>query len=217
MAKITAPALVSSFARFVAGDIKGGAAAHAYRVEVIRSALEQMFKGNYQDIREASTLTIGKSKKARAYHAGFAALGEIGTTETNSKVAYIGKLTAPENKPVREQIALRTEAATLAFFGAFDAVIAEKAEPKDTKTKDSTPASGAAQGSGEGEGEGEAPVVPAAAVDIGDLVATVVTALQQNMLDDSDVESLRAALAAHAAMLKQADAELAARAELKAA
>lgn len=206
MTKVTAPvALVSSFARFVAGDIKGGAAAHAYRVEIIRSALEQMFKGNYQDIREAATLTVGKSKKARAYHAGFAALGDIGTEETNSKVPYIGKLTAPENKPVREQIALRTEAATLAFFGAFDVVMAEKSEVKETKAKDTAPASDAAQGTTGGD------EVVVSEVKVADLVATLADLIKQNMLDDSELDMIRAALAAHAADIKQADAELAAR------
>lgn len=199
----SAPVLVSLFARFVAGDIKGGTAAHAYRIEIIRGALEQMFKGNYQDIREASTLAQGKSKKARAYHAGFAALGEIGTTDSNSKVSYVGKLQSPENKAAREQIAIRTEAAYMAFFGAFDAVMAEKSEPKETKAKDSTPAAGTSQGS-----DNETVV---SEIKVADLVATLADLIRQNLLDDSELDMIRAALAAHAADIKQADAEMGAR------
>ena len=55
--------LVSLFAQFVQGDIKGGAHAHAFRTATIRSAIEQMFKGNYSTITEASTLTEGKAKR----------------------------------------------------------------------------------------------------------------------------------------------------------
>lgn len=118
--------LVSSLAQFVQGDIKGGAHAHAYRVSVIRSAIEQAFKGNYTPITEAATLTAGKAKKARAYHAGFATFGADGL----SKVNYIGKLNDHTNKAAREAIEANTHNACAAFFVAFDAVMAEKAEPK---------------------------------------------------------------------------------------
>lgn len=128
--KDTAP--VSAFARYVAGDIKGGAIAHAFRVETIRAALEQMFKGNYSPITEASALADGKVKKARAYHAGFATLGVIGTD--SKKVDYVGALTLPANKSAREAIDSKTHHATIAFFAAFDVVMAEKAAPKEKKT-----------------------------------------------------------------------------------
>lgn len=122
----TSKPLVSSFAQFVQGDIKGGAHAHAYRISIIRLAIEQAFKGNYTPIGEASTLTEGKAKKARAYHAGFATFGADGI----KKVSYIGALNGNDNKAAREEIAAKTDAACNAFFVAFDAVIAEKAPAK---------------------------------------------------------------------------------------
>lgn len=123
-----AAALVSTLARFVQGDIKGGEHAHAYRTEVIRTAIEQMFKGNYSPITEAAALTEGKAKKARAYHAGFATFGVIGTDI--KKVDYVGRFDAPENKLARDQVASLTEHHTCEFFRAFDVVMAEKAAPK---------------------------------------------------------------------------------------
>lgn len=129
--------LVSAFARFVQGDIKGGADAHAFRIETIRNAVEQMFKGNYDPINEAATLTEGKAKKARAYHAGFATFGKVGGEGEGDvrKVAYVGKLTANENKPARERIASLTEHHTAEFFRAFDKVMAEKSEAKPKAAK----------------------------------------------------------------------------------
>ncbi len=148
MSTVKAPVvLVSLFAQFVQGDIKGGTHAHAYRTATIRNALEQMFKGNYSPITEASSLTEGKAKKARAYHAGFATLGTIGTD--SKKVDYKGKLDSADNKDVRAVIEQKTHAATVSFFVAFDAVMAEKAEPKaktapapavDAPAVDATPA-----------------------------------------------------------------------------
>lgn len=137
MSTITKIAPVSSFARFVQGDIKGGEHAHAYRKEVIANAIEQAFKGNYSPITEAQSLTEGKAKKARAYAAGFAALGPIGSTNADGvgvvKVAYKGALNAHENKVARDEIAAKTAASMCAFFVAFDAVMAEKAAPKSPK------------------------------------------------------------------------------------
>ena len=126
---ITKAPLVSLFAQFVQGDIKGGVHAHAFRTATIRSAVEQMFKGNYSPITEAATLTEGKAKKARAYAAGFATFGVVGTDV--KKVDYMGKLDSATNKEVRAIIDQKTHAATEAFFVAFDAVMAEKATPKE--------------------------------------------------------------------------------------
>lgn len=137
MAATIAKVLVSSFARFVQGDIKGGDAAHAYRKEIIANAVEQAFKGNYSPITEAQTLTEGKAKKARAYAAGFAALGPIGATNDNGigvvKVAYKGALNANDNKEARELIASQTQQYVTRFFNYFDSVMMEKAEPKTKK------------------------------------------------------------------------------------
>lgn len=145
MSTVKAPAvLVSLFAQFVQGDIKGGTHAHAYRVATIRSAVEQLFKGNYSPINEAKALTEGKAKKARAYAAGFASFGVVGTD--TKKIDYKGALTSAENKDVRAVIEQKTHSATAAFFVAFDAVMAEKPAPKSAPVKVESPSvnSGAA-------------------------------------------------------------------------
>jgi hypothetical protein len=186
--------LVSSFARFVLGDIKGGDAAHAYRKEIITTAIEQAYKGNYSPITEAMTLTEGKAKKARAYAAGFAALGKIGDTDGVIKVQYIGSLNAHENKPAREEIAAKTTASVNAFFAAFDVVMAEKAEKKPKKAADA-PAAGAGD-------ETTAPVLSAdeqrhnAAVALDESVTRMETTLRAGMLTGEQTDRITDALMA---------------------
>jgi len=188
--------LVSSFARFVQGDIKGGAHAHAYRVEVMTTAIEQAFKGNYSPITEALTLTEGKAKKARAYAAGFAALGPIGSTNSDGhgvvKVEYVGKLTAHENKAARDAIDSRTAHFTSLFFGAFDAVIAEKAEAKPKKAAAPVADTGAAAGT-----VADADTVRHdAAVALDNSVASIETMLRSGALTGEQTDRISAALIA---------------------
>ncbi len=132
MSAIATPAPISTLARFVIGDIKGGAAAHAFRTDTIRTAIEQLFKGNYEPVNEATPLTAGKAKKARAYAAGFATFGVIGTDLT--KVPYVGKLSDVSNREARDRIASLTQHHTATFFAAFDAIMAEKAPAKASAT-----------------------------------------------------------------------------------
>lgn len=136
---VNAPATaapVHALARFVQGDIKGGVHAHAYRIDTIRTAIEQAYKGNTDALAEAAALSDGKAKKARAYHAGFAAVqselidGAINPAYCMKRVPYMGKLTAPENKGARELIEQGTARSVAAFFAAFDAVISVKPVPK---------------------------------------------------------------------------------------
>jgi hypothetical protein len=188
------PALVSSLARFVQGDIKGGEFAIAFRKETIRSALEQMFKGNYSPITEAAALTDGKAKKARAYHAGFATLGVIGTD--SKKVDYVGPLASPANKGARDAIDSATQHATANFFAAFDVVMAEKAAPKAAKVKtEATPAQAGATEADTGAGTEAEPsldpeVMGAAAV------ATVIAMIRNGVLTADQLEAIDDALEA---------------------
>lgn len=202
--------LVSLFAQFVQGDIKGGAHAHAFRTATIRSAIEQMFKGNYSTITEASTLTEGKAKKARAYHAGFATFGVVG--EDTKKVDYVGKLDGKANKEARATIEQKTHAATAAFFVAFDAVMAEKAEPK-AKTVPATPAAAPAAA----PALALAPVADTAqhdaAVQVDDTVASMVAMIANGVLTGAQLDALSDAV--HARVMEEARASAAALAALQ--
>lgn len=174
----TTAAPVHALARFVQGDIKGGAHAHAYRIDTIRTAIEQAYKGNTDALAEAAALSDGKAKKARAYHAGFAAVqselidGAINPAYCMKRVPYMGKLTAPENKGARELIEQGTARSVAAFFAAFDAIMAVKPVPKAKTVPAPTP-------------EPVAPVadaVPALADDESDMVAELL-ALGQERID----------------------------------
>jgi hypothetical protein len=186
--------LVSSFARFVLGDIKGGDAAHAYRKEIIATAIEQAYKGNYSPITEAATLTEGKAKKARAYAAGFAALGKVGDTDGIVKVSYIGSLNSHENKSAREEIANKTAASVSAFFAAFDVVMAEKGEKKTKKTESG--AAAGADGAVSGAPMSDDEMRHAAAVSLDESVTRMETTLRAGMLTGEQTDRIADALMA---------------------
>jgi hypothetical protein len=200
--------LVSQFAQFTVGDIKGGAYAQSYRITVITQALEQLFKGNYEPIKEAAAHCEGKSKKARAYAAGFAALGAIGSDAHATKVDYIGKLADPVNKPAREEIAKRTDAALARFFVAFDAVMAEKTEKKAAAPAAAAPAAAAAAlATNTASVEVDSELVT---LDVAEVVRAALAVIHQNLIGEADAEALYAALAARAVAIKDAERELAA-------
>lgn len=200
----------STFAAFVAADIKGGAQAHAFRKSVAAKALEQAFKGNYSPLAEALALSVGKAKKARAWAAGLAAAGVAATSDDSTirKVPYVGKLELPGNAEARELIVQRTASALESFSAAFEIVMAEKAAPKaKTASADGTgaPASGEDQGEGEGEGEGAsgaAHTVHARRPAVALAVITVTEALRDDrtadtpLLSHDEVAMLRGALPA---------------------
>lgn len=204
-----APAiLVSLFAQFVNGDIKGGQHAHAYRVATIQNAIEQMFKGNYSPITEAAALTEGKAKKARAYHAGFATFGVIG--KDTKKVDYKGALNSADNKQVRDMIESQTKIATGVFFAAFDAVMAEKATPKTPKVETVAPVADE-HGREQDVSEQEAAArVASAEQDADMLIMSVVSMLNNAVLSADQLESLGNAIRAAEARALLALPELAA-------
>lgn len=180
----TAKTLVSSLARFVQGDIKGGEHAHSFRKETITHAIEQMFKGNYSPITEAASLTEGKAKKARAYHAGFATFGVIG--EDTKKVAYSGALTLAGNAGARDQIASQTKVSAGAFFAAFDAVMAEKPVKKAAPVKaEAAPAPTPAPAQAP-----ETESVQSGTIELDTLITTAIAALNGGMVDADLLEAL---------------------------
>lgn len=197
----TAIKLVSAFARFTLADIKGGEAAHAFRLSQVALAVEQALKGNFDPMREASTLTEGKAKKARAYHAGFAAIakgvadGAFGAptaTGQLGRVSYIGALTNPENADARKTIATHAATALRLFDTAFVATMAEKAAPK---AKAVAPVATPAPATTSTEQDDAPALVQAEEVEVDVLVDTVCTALTMGMLTPEQVEMIQLALA----------------------
>lgn len=205
MSTVKAPAIkapVSQFAQFVASDVKGGEAANLFRRNMVTTAFEQAFKGNYSPLTESLALCEGKAKKARAYLAGFVAAGVHADPlqSTVKKVAYKGALASAENEGARAEIAAKTASAVSAFFTAFDTVMAEP--PKAKKAKEEPAAdTGASAGAGGDETGAAAPAPEGASaaptVTTDALVDTVTTALEMGMLTPEQVGMIRAALAAH--------------------
>lgn len=204
----TTAAPVHALARFVQGDIKGGAHAHAYRIDTIRTAIEQAYKGNTDALAEAAALSDGKAKKARAYHAGFAAVqselidGAINPAYCMKRVPYMGKLTAPENKGARELIEQGTARSVAAFFAAFDAVISVKPVPKAKNAPvvaadaDAIAAANAEPVSNDGEADDSATVQAIMALEQErvDMVAKVVAMVRNGTLSAEELEALDMAL-----------------------
>lgn len=177
----------SAVARFVYGDIKGGEQAHEYRMSVIAAAILESFKGNFRNMLEAAKLTNGKSKKARAYHAGFAAVGTI------APLSYAGKWADASNAAIRTEAATLSQAAEFAFESAFLTVLQEKAAPKAVKPAAQQPAPAAEQ---DAPAEAPVPATPAhVELDVADMVDTVVSAIAQGMLSSEELVMIRAALA----------------------
>ncbi len=179
------PAPQGQLARYVLADLKGGEVKHNYLMSVIATAIHEALKGNSRDIKEAIALTQGKAKKARAYHAGFAAIADL------APVKYTGKLDSADNKAVREQIATKAQALEFAFEGAYLVVVNEPTVPKAKKADPSKVKEVKATTDGEG-----APVmtVDTVVVDIAQAVDAVADALKLGMIESGELALLRLAL-----------------------
>ena len=222
LANINTPAAaapLSALALFVNGDIKGGAHAHAFRVATMRNAIEQALKGNADPMKEAAALADGKAKKARAYHAGFAAVqtevlegGAPNPAYCMARVQYKGALTLAENKGARELIADKTHHCAIAFFAAFDAVMAVKpvkkvapvvapvvaasapvAAPAPVDAPALALAASAPVDAPEAEGESTYTEVE---LSVPDAVDTMLTMIKGGMLNTAELALLNAALTA---------------------
>lgn len=198
----------SQVARFVQADIKGGEAAHNFRMSIIAAAILESYKGNYRNMAEAAALTTGKSKKARAYKAGFEAVGVIG------KLAYTGKWDSADNKAVREQAHILSQAAEFAFESAFLTVMdapAERAASAKPTAKEQAAQLAEELAAAKAELAAHTPMVAqndSPMVDIGDAVEAVAEAVKQGVLQADEVLILRAALASYDAA-QTGDADLA--------
>lgn len=195
-AVVVAPVVAQSqLARYVQADIKGGDFKLSFLQSLITLAVTEAYKNNGRAITEAATFAQGRAKKARAYHAGLAAIGEC------KPIAYKGKYDSADNAPIREEINLKAQAACARFTEAFNTVMAEKAAPKASK-----PAPEAAP---------EASAAPVMVLD-GDIVETVeidanapvqvvADLLAGGMLSAADVLTIRAALAQFDMMQEQVE------------
>lgn len=180
-------------ALFVRADVQGKEHAQTYRLHVISTAVLELLKGNPRNLKEAMELVaqLGKGKKARAYAAGFAVLSDV------APLARTGKWMDAQNADLRTQADTLTAAYVAQFASAHAAVMAEKPAPK--AKKEAAPAPAPAPVAAE-----SAPVDTVVieteeteAMDVSDVVAAAVNAIQQGMLQADELAALRAALAAY--------------------
>lgn len=195
----------SALARFIFGDLKGGEHKHNYAMSVIRSAIEQAYKGNTRDIPEAVALCEGKSIKAKAYHAGFHAIADMVTS-----VKYTGKLDSKDNAEVRALISTNTDSAFAAFERDYLAVFADaKAEAKAKKEAKAASAGAPATPVESGETvAADVMVADADVVDLASAVDAIVRAIDSGLLDAREMDLLRASLALRAHAEATAQPEL---------
>lgn len=184
---------ISAIAMFVQGDIKGGEAAHNYRMQVIAASIREALKGNSRALIEAATFAIGKTKKARAYAAGFAAIGL--PDDVPARVQYSGKLDAPENEAARALIAERSASYEFDFESAF---LTAMDAPKEPKVKKTDPVAVVAD-----DADDVAPVAdtvaesaPVAVADmlVSDVITAAIAAIGAGLLVDDEAANLQKAL-----------------------
>lgn len=192
----TKSAPVSQLAMFVHGDVKGGEAAHNFRMQTVAASIREALKGNSRALIEARTFAEGKAKKARAYAAGFDAVG------VPARVQYVGKLDAPENEAARRTIMEQSASLEFAFESAFLTVFSAKAEPKASAPKltaeDHALAAEAYAALEEENNALKAQIAaPALDAEVADVVGAAVRAIAAGLATTEEVESLRAALAQH--------------------
>lgn len=181
----------SACATFVNGDIKGGEAAHNYRMTVIESAIQEAYKGNSRALIEARTFADGKSKKAKAYAAGFDAVG------IPARVQYAGKLDSAANAEARAAIMRGVSASAFDFEAAFLTVMQAKAEPK---AKKAAPAPApAAETSGDETSAADPAPAPAAepAQTVTSIMEAAANAIIGGVALADEVEAIRAAIMAY--------------------
>lgn len=177
----------SAIAQFVNGDIKGGESAHNYRMTVVEAAIREAYKGNSRALIEARTFADGKGKKAKAYAAGFDAVG------IPSRVQYVGKLDSEANEAARAAIASGVAASAFDFEAAFLTVMAVKPAPRVTKdtpapVEVTTPAPAAAEPAFEEE-------TVVADLEVSSVMLAATNAISGGIASADEVAAIRAALA----------------------
>lgn len=182
----------SACATFVNGDIKGGEAAHNYRMSVIESAIQEAYKGNSRALIEARTFADGKSKKAKAYAAGFDAVG------IPARVQYKGKLDSADNAEARAAIMRGVSASAFDFEAAFLTVMQAKPEPKAKKAPAPAPAPEATASASDetSAADTEAPAAEPAQT-VTSIMEAAASAIIGGVALADEVEAIRAAIMAY--------------------
>lgn len=187
----------SAIAQFVNGDIKGGESAHNYRMTVVEAAIREAYKGNSRALIEARTFADGKGKKAKAYAAGFDAVG------IPSRVQYVGKLDSDANEAARAAIASGVAASAFDFEAAFLTVMSVKPAPRAKKTdaapvEVTTPAPAPAEPAFEEE-------TIVADLEVSSVMLAATNAISGGIASADEVAAIRAALALYDAASASAD------------
>jgi hypothetical protein len=189
----------STFGQFVLGDIKGGDAAHHFRMNMVRAAIREALKGNSRALLEAKTIAEGKSKKAKAYQDGFQAVG------IPARIAYTGKLSDSVNAAVVEKIEQTTLALAEDFMLAFCTRINAPAEPKeDTKGKKTKGADADATGASSDDAAAAGELTGKGATNLADMLHATITAINSGMVSDAEMDEIIAAITYRRLMAKQA-------------
>lgn len=184
----------SAIAQFVNGDIKGGESAHNYRMSVVEQAIREAYKGNSRALIEARTFADGKGKKAKAYAAGFDAVG------IPARVQYVGKLDSEANEAARAAIASGVAASAFDFEAAFLTVMSvkpaarvKKEEPSEAVVTTATVDTEATVA----EEQVTAPVQASAEMTVTEVMEAAAHAIAGGVALDDEVEAMRAAIMAY--------------------
>lgn len=182
----------SQFGQFVLGDMKGGSAAHEFRMTMVSAAIREALKGNSRALLEARDIATGKSKKALSYFDGFAAIG------IPARIAYAGKLSDPSNKAVLDQIdaeasRLSTEF-ELAFLARFHVPAEPKAKPKKAKGKDAEQTEQTEQAE-QAEQATSTDQLQSVELTVGEVIQAAANAITAGAALPAEVQMLREALA----------------------
>lgn len=117
-----------TFAGFVSADVTGDRSAfHTLRLEYVHAAIATALLGNATPMLEAAPHANGKTQKARAYKAGFSAVGEVSKFKVNGK-PYAGKATDAIRQAIDDEAARLTEVFSTAFCEVFPLTPAELTE-----------------------------------------------------------------------------------------
>lgn len=176
----------STFGQFVLGDIKGGSAAHEYRMSVVATAVREALKGNSRALIEASKIASGKSKKAKAYADGFQAVG------IPARVVYSGKLSDPANAAIVAQIDMTTAALAADFELAF---LTRLHAPAETETK-ATKSKATKATDTDTDTAAAAAAAPTVEMDAADLFQAAIDAITSGLATDAEVEAMLGAITA---------------------
>jgi hypothetical protein len=121
---------MATFAQFISADLGNASARHAIRMEALTKAVVMAMRGNKSELIEAQGFVLTqKGKIAKAYVAGFEALGNV------ARHAYTGKLTADVSATIDAMAKEKAEVFGKAFIEVSPLEVAEKTEEEKAKAK----------------------------------------------------------------------------------